>query len=137
MSSLRQNYSPTARRKTLSRAVSNRRVEERRDTDIKSTATFGKVSALPLGEENEMRLPPVLNTPNERKPFPSPPKCSGISRFYDNRHRYVWCLGFFSWRFDSTTTLRMSFRIISVPTVRPCSLLASVSLLDEPLLSIP
>ncbi|GBL91311.1 hypothetical protein AVEN_203466-1 [Araneus ventricosus] len=37
--------------KTLSGVASNRRVEERRDTDIKSTATFGKLSALPLGEE--------------------------------------------------------------------------------------
>ncbi|GBO45922.1 hypothetical protein AVEN_172858-1 [Araneus ventricosus] len=42
---------PTARRKTLSRVASNRRVEERRDTDIKSTATFGNLSALSLGEE--------------------------------------------------------------------------------------
>ncbi|GBN61931.1 hypothetical protein AVEN_204351-1 [Araneus ventricosus] len=23
---------------------------------------------------------------------------SGISRFHNNRHRHVWCLGFFSWR---------------------------------------
>ncbi|GBM09019.1 hypothetical protein AVEN_229052-1 [Araneus ventricosus] len=37
--------------KTLSKVASYRRVEERRDTDIKSTATFGKLSALPLGEE--------------------------------------------------------------------------------------
>ncbi|GBM00245.1 hypothetical protein AVEN_32599-1 [Araneus ventricosus] len=44
-------YCPTARRKTLSRVASNRRVEERRDTDIKSTATFGNLSALPIGEE--------------------------------------------------------------------------------------
>ncbi|GBM23013.1 hypothetical protein AVEN_19856-1 [Araneus ventricosus] len=45
-----------------------------------------------------MRLPPVLSTPNETKPFPSPSKCSGISRFYNDRHKHVWCLGFFSWR---------------------------------------
>ncbi|GBO13090.1 hypothetical protein AVEN_116361-1 [Araneus ventricosus] len=44
------SYCPTARRKTLSRVASNRRVEERRDTDIKSTTTFGKPSALPLGQ---------------------------------------------------------------------------------------
>ncbi|GBN54412.1 hypothetical protein AVEN_237413-1 [Araneus ventricosus] len=44
-------YCPTARRKTLRRVPSNRRVEERRDAHIKSTATFGKLSALPLGEE--------------------------------------------------------------------------------------
>ncbi|GBN97799.1 hypothetical protein AVEN_270395-1 [Araneus ventricosus] len=42
-------YCPTARRKTLSRVASNREVEGRRDMDIKSTATFGKLSALPLG----------------------------------------------------------------------------------------
>ncbi|GBN65214.1 hypothetical protein AVEN_194969-1 [Araneus ventricosus] len=42
---------PSARRKTLSRVASNRRVEERRDTDIKSTATFGNLSAVSLGEE--------------------------------------------------------------------------------------
>ncbi|GBL80940.1 hypothetical protein AVEN_26344-1 [Araneus ventricosus] len=41
-----------------------------------------------------MRLPPVLSVPNEMKPFPSPPKCSGISRFHNDRHRHVWCLGF-------------------------------------------
>ncbi|GBM37081.1 hypothetical protein AVEN_138134-1 [Araneus ventricosus] len=44
-------YCSAARRKTLSRVASNRRVEERRDTDVKSTATFGNLSALPLGEE--------------------------------------------------------------------------------------
>ncbi|GBN93700.1 hypothetical protein AVEN_170880-1 [Araneus ventricosus] len=44
-------YCPTARRKTLRRVASNRRIEERRDTDIKSTATFGNLSELPLGEE--------------------------------------------------------------------------------------
>ncbi|GBM46268.1 hypothetical protein AVEN_273575-1, partial [Araneus ventricosus] len=44
-------YCPTARRKTLRGVASNRRVEERRDTDIKSTVTFGKLSALPLGKE--------------------------------------------------------------------------------------
>ncbi|GBO08021.1 hypothetical protein AVEN_11341-1 [Araneus ventricosus] len=43
-------YCLTARRKTLSRDASNSRVEERRDTNIKSTATFGNLSALPLGE---------------------------------------------------------------------------------------
>ncbi|GBN62202.1 hypothetical protein AVEN_137849-1 [Araneus ventricosus] len=41
-----------------------------------------------------MRIPSVLSAPNEIKPFPSPPKCSGISRSHDARHRYVWCLGF-------------------------------------------
>ncbi|GBN60161.1 hypothetical protein AVEN_250039-1, partial [Araneus ventricosus] len=34
-----------------------------------------------------MRLPAVLSAPNEIKPFPSPPKCSGISRFHNDRHR--------------------------------------------------
>ncbi|GBL78097.1 hypothetical protein AVEN_267604-1 [Araneus ventricosus] len=33
-----------------------------------------------------MRFPSV---PNEIKPFPSPPKCSGISRFH-NDHSRVW-----------------------------------------------
>ncbi|GBO28414.1 hypothetical protein AVEN_242355-1 [Araneus ventricosus] len=91
--------------KTLSRVSQNGRVEERRDTDIKSTATFGKLSALPLGEEfvfdrsakrNETSA--VLTEPNEIKPFPSLPKCSGISRFHNDRHRHVWCRGFLSWR---------------------------------------
>ncbi|GBN22125.1 hypothetical protein AVEN_26080-1 [Araneus ventricosus] len=44
-------YCPTARRKTLNRVASNRRVEERRGEHIKSTTTFDKLSALPLGEE--------------------------------------------------------------------------------------
>ncbi|GBL82500.1 hypothetical protein AVEN_252618-1 [Araneus ventricosus] len=26
------------------------------------------------------------------------PKCSGISRFHNDRHRYIWCLEFFSWQ---------------------------------------
>ncbi|GBN21699.1 hypothetical protein AVEN_201574-1 [Araneus ventricosus] len=43
-----------------------------------------------------MRFLPVLPTPTEIKPFPSPPKCYGISRFHNNRHRHVWCLGFSS-----------------------------------------
>ncbi|GBL82690.1 hypothetical protein AVEN_263754-1 [Araneus ventricosus] len=75
-------YCPKARRKTLSRVASNRRVEERRDTDIKSAATFGNLSALPLGEEfvferstKRNEISPVLSTANEIKPFPSPPKC--------------------------------------------------------------
>ncbi|GBO19967.1 hypothetical protein AVEN_216377-1 [Araneus ventricosus] len=37
---------PTAMRKTLKRVASSRRVEERRETDIKSAATFGELSAL-------------------------------------------------------------------------------------------
>ncbi|GBM79215.1 hypothetical protein AVEN_60863-1 [Araneus ventricosus] len=49
--STRYYYCPTARRKTLSMVASNRRVEERRNTDIKSIATFGNLRALPLGEE--------------------------------------------------------------------------------------
>ncbi|GBM86692.1 hypothetical protein AVEN_55035-1 [Araneus ventricosus] len=44
-------YCPNARRKTMSKVVLNRRVEERRDTDKKSTSTFGTLSAFPLGEE--------------------------------------------------------------------------------------
>ncbi|GBN47696.1 hypothetical protein AVEN_32175-1 [Araneus ventricosus] len=51
-SHIHSEYCPTARRKTLRRVASNRRVEERRDTDIKSTATFGNLSALPLGEDS-------------------------------------------------------------------------------------
>ncbi|GBN61347.1 hypothetical protein AVEN_125609-1, partial [Araneus ventricosus] len=44
-----------------------------------------------------MSLPPVPSAPNETKPFPSPPKGSGISRFHNGRHRNVWCLGVSSW----------------------------------------
>ncbi|GBM73987.1 hypothetical protein AVEN_121795-1 [Araneus ventricosus] len=47
-----------------------------------------------------MRLQSVLSAPNEINPFPSLPKCSGISRFH-NYHR-VWCLGASSWRLDSS-----------------------------------
>ncbi|GBN18842.1 hypothetical protein AVEN_73221-1 [Araneus ventricosus] len=43
-----------------------------------------------------MRPPPALSAPNQTKPFPSPPKCSGISRFHNDRRRHVWCLGIFS-----------------------------------------
>ncbi|GBO18943.1 hypothetical protein AVEN_46421-1 [Araneus ventricosus] len=98
-------YCPTATRKTLSRDSSNRRVEEGRETSIQSTATFGKLSAVRQARnsfstetQSEMRLPPVLPAPNEIKPFPSPPKCSGISRFRNDSHLHVWCLGFFLWR---------------------------------------
>ncbi|GBM98238.1 hypothetical protein AVEN_116365-1 [Araneus ventricosus] len=42
-------YCPTATRKTLNRVSSCRRVEERRETDIKSTATFGKLSFVRRG----------------------------------------------------------------------------------------
>ncbi|GBN66450.1 hypothetical protein AVEN_272201-1 [Araneus ventricosus] len=89
-------YCPTARRKTLNRVASRRRVEERRETDIKSAAIFGKTKRSSLGEnsfstevQSEMRRPSVLPTPNEMKPFSSPPKCSGISRFHNDRHRDV------------------------------------------------
>ncbi|GBM31189.1 hypothetical protein AVEN_242603-1 [Araneus ventricosus] len=41
-----------------------------------------------------MGLPPVPSAPNEIKSFTSPPKWSGICRFHNDRHRYVWCLGF-------------------------------------------
>ncbi|GBN86737.1 hypothetical protein AVEN_45314-1 [Araneus ventricosus] len=88
---------------TLSRVASKRGVGERRDTDRTSTAIFCKLSALPLGgdfvfERSTKRLPPVLSTPNEMKPFPSPPpKCSETSRFHSDSHRHVWCLGCFSW----------------------------------------
>ncbi|GBM82963.1 Nose resistant to fluoxetine protein 6 [Araneus ventricosus] len=40
------SYCPTATRKTLHRVASSRRIEERRETGIKSTATFGKSSVL-------------------------------------------------------------------------------------------
>ncbi|GBM42018.1 hypothetical protein AVEN_3253-1 [Araneus ventricosus] len=39
-------YCPIATRKTIKRVASSRRVEERRETGIKSTAIFGKLSAL-------------------------------------------------------------------------------------------
>ncbi|GBO08020.1 hypothetical protein AVEN_11340-1 [Araneus ventricosus] len=48
-----------------------------------------------------MRFPPAPSTPNEIKPFPSLPKCSGISRSHNDRHRHVWCLGFLSWRLSN------------------------------------
>ncbi|GBM27266.1 hypothetical protein AVEN_208430-1 [Araneus ventricosus] len=38
----RGRYCPTARRKTLEGVATIRRVEERRETGIKSTATFGE-----------------------------------------------------------------------------------------------
>ncbi|GBO31014.1 hypothetical protein AVEN_217931-1 [Araneus ventricosus] len=45
-------YCPTARRKTMNRVTSRRRVEERKETDIKSAATFGKLrKCSSLGEE--------------------------------------------------------------------------------------
>ncbi|GBN99670.1 hypothetical protein AVEN_127132-1 [Araneus ventricosus] len=97
---------PTTR-KTLNRVASSRRVEEKRETGIKSTAIFGKPSALRYARnsfstevQNEMRLSP--SAPNEIQPFPSPPKCSGIARFHNDRHRHIWCQRFFSWRWDST-----------------------------------
>ncbi|GBM63612.1 hypothetical protein AVEN_65887-1 [Araneus ventricosus] len=92
-------YCPTATRKTLNTVVSSRRVEERRETGIKSTTTFGKLSALRYERnsfstkvQSEMRLSLVLSPPNEIKPFPSPPKCGGISSFHNDRLRHVWCL---------------------------------------------
>ncbi|GBM78442.1 hypothetical protein AVEN_96777-1 [Araneus ventricosus] len=38
-----------------------------------------------------MKLPPVLSLSNKIKQFPSPPKCSEISRFHYDRQRHVWC----------------------------------------------
>ncbi|GBN83109.1 hypothetical protein AVEN_18803-1 [Araneus ventricosus] len=49
-----------------------------------------------------MRLPPVPSARNEIQPVLSPLKCSGISCFHNDRHRYVWCLVFFLWRQAST-----------------------------------
>ncbi|GBO12912.1 hypothetical protein AVEN_229618-1 [Araneus ventricosus] len=40
------SYCPTSSRKTLIKVASRRRVEERKETGIKSIATFGKLSAL-------------------------------------------------------------------------------------------
>ncbi|GBM98067.1 hypothetical protein AVEN_121493-1 [Araneus ventricosus] len=66
---------------------------------MKSTATFGERSALRKARnsfstavQSETRLLSILSARNEIMPFPSPPKCSGISRFHNDRHRHVWCL---------------------------------------------
>ncbi|GBM58873.1 hypothetical protein AVEN_87164-1 [Araneus ventricosus] len=89
-------YCPTATRKTLNRVASIGRVEERRETGIKSTATLGKLSALRLARNSfstevqcQMRLPPFLSAPNEIKLCPSPLESSGISRFHNDRSG-VW-----------------------------------------------
>ncbi|GBM55575.1 hypothetical protein AVEN_74533-1 [Araneus ventricosus] len=83
-------------RETLNMVAASRRVEERRETGIKSIATFGELSALRKERnsfstevQSEIILPSVLSAPNEIKPFSSPPKCSGISRFHNDLHRQV------------------------------------------------